>query len=99
MNNQGNHMVTRCNWDTIFDSKSLAGEFQMKISHWSTHHLQRAINTVFDELCPEGQTIKIKKLEINLGVLMYEDLLSQLSLKVKEVLKKQLQKCFRFIVY
>lgn len=91
MTNQGNHMITRCSWDTSFDSKQLAGEFQMQISHWSKYHMLREINTVFDSICPKGHTLKIQKLELDLGVIAYDDFMSQLPILLKEQLRLQLQ--------
>lgn len=91
MTNQSYHTITRCNWDTTFDSKLLAYEFQTKISNWSKYHLQRQVNYVLDAICPKGQTIKIKQLELNLGVIAYEDFIQKLPKLLKDELELQLR--------
>ena len=57
MHSQGAHIITRCKWDTAFDSKSLAHQFQMDISSWSSYKMKQIINRVFDSVCPQNQTL------------------------------------------
>ena len=66
MHSQGAHIVTRCQWNTAFDSKGLAHQLQTDISTWSSYKMKRIIDRVFDSICPKGQTLKIKKLSIYL---------------------------------
>lgn len=80
------HIVTRCEWNTAFDSKQLAASLQTYISKWSTYKMQRIINAVFDRFCPDGQTMKIKKLAIDLGSINYENIERELPLRLKDAL-------------
>ena len=52
--------------------------------------MQRIIANVFDSICPKGQTLKIHKLEIDLGAITYENMLSELPLRLEEALRKAL---------
>ncbi|WP_298423893.1 contractile injection system tape measure protein [uncultured Kordia sp.] len=90
MYSSGAHIVTRCEWKTAFDSKQLATALQMYISKWSTYKMQRIINTVFDHFCPEGQTMKIKKLSVDLGAITYENMERELPIRLKDALSDAL---------
>lgn len=90
MYNQGAHIITRCQWKTSFDSKSLAHQLQTDISTWSSYKMKRVINRVFDSICPEGQTLKISKLAIDLGEIRYENMLSELPVRLEEALRNAL---------
>ncbi len=90
MYNQGAHIVTRCQWNTAFDSKSLAHQLQTDLSTWSSYKMKRIINRVFDSICPEGQTLKISKLAIDLGAITYENMLSELPTRLEEALRNAL---------
>lgn len=78
-----NHIVACCHWNTSFDNKDKGTELQNAISYWSEHHMPREISSVFDVVCPEEQTLKIKSLELNLGIINYENLEESLYLKLK----------------
>jgi len=90
MYNQGSHIVTRCQWITSFDSKSLAHTLQTDISTWSSYKMKRIVNRVFTDICPEDQTLKISKLSIDLGAITYENMLSELPLRLEDALRKAL---------
>ncbi|QHI37229.1 hypothetical protein IMCC3317_26070 [Kordia antarctica] len=90
MYNQEAHIVTRCQWNTGFDSKHLAHELQTAISTWSAYKMKRIITNVFDSICPKGQVLKINKLVIDLGSITYENMLSELPLRLEEALRNAL---------
>jgi hypothetical protein len=90
MHSQNAHIITRCQWDTAFDSKSLAHQLQTDISAWSAYKMKRVIDAVFDSICPKGQTLKIKKLAIDLGSITYENMMSELPLRLEEALRNAL---------
>ncbi|EDP97188.1 contractile injection system tape measure protein [Kordia algicida OT-1] len=90
MHSQGAHIVTRCQWNTAFDSKGLAYQLQTDISTWSSYKMKRIIDRVFDSICPKGQTLKIKKLAVDLGTMTYENMLSELPLRLEEALRNAL---------
>ncbi|WP_046744088.1 contractile injection system tape measure protein [Kordia zhangzhouensis] len=96
MHSQGTHIITRCCWDTAFDSKKHSYQLQNDISAWSSYKMQRIINRVFDSICPEGQTLKIDKLQIDLGSIVYENLWSELPTRLEEALRSTL---FELIMY
>ncbi|WP_046755879.1 contractile injection system tape measure protein [Kordia jejudonensis] len=96
MHSSGAHIVTRCEWNTAFDSKDLATTLQTYISKWSTYKMQRIINSVFDRFCPEGQTMKIKKLSLDLGAITYENMERELPIRLKSALYDAL---FALIMY
>ena len=85
-----NHIITSCTWDTRFDSRSQSGALQDSISHWSKYHLPGEANAIFDSVCPKGQTLKIKTLEVDLGVIDHNDLMNELPLKLRNNLYKAL---------
>lgn len=87
MHSQGAHIVTRCQWNTAFDSKRLAHQLQTDISSWSAYKMKRVITSVFDSICPKGQTLKIKKLAVDLGTITYENMLSELPVRLEEALR------------
>lgn len=90
MHSQEAHIVTRCQWNTAFDSKQLAHQLQTDISSWSAYKMKRVMNSVFDSICPKGQTLKIRKLAVDLGAITYENLLSELPLRLEEALRNAL---------
>lgn len=52
--------------------------------------LQRELNKVFDELCPDEQIWKIETLELNIGQIFYDNLEGDLSLKIRQHLRDKL---------
>ncbi len=78
-----NHIVARCRWNTSFDNKDKGTELQNTISYWSEYHMPIEISSVFDAVCAEEQTLKIKSLELDLGIINYENLEESLCLELK----------------
>ncbi|WP_442266822.1 contractile injection system tape measure protein [Tenacibaculum sp. ZS6-P6] len=89
MRNLNQHIVARCSWNTVFDDKEKGRELQNAISNWSEHFMPRTLNDVFDTICTQYQSFKIKSLTIDLGAIQYENLKEQLTLKLQEVLQEQ----------
>ncbi|MEP5341098.1 MAG: contractile injection system tape measure protein [Algibacter sp.] len=90
------HIIASCHWDTFFNDKDKGAELQNAISHWSDHHMSREISTIFNTICPENQTLKIKTLEVDLGVINYENCIEELTLKLKEKLYNKLNDIVMF---
>ncbi|SEE65123.1 hypothetical protein SAMN04487765_3599 [Tenacibaculum sp. MAR_2010_89] len=86
-----NHIIARCSWNTFFDEKEKGVELQNKLSVWSEHHMPKEVNAVFNSICANGQTLKIKTLKLDLGVVNYDNLTEELALKIREQLRLQLQ--------
>ena len=80
------HIIASCYWDTSFNDKVRGAELQNTISHWSDHHMSREISSVFNAICLENKTLKIKTLEVDLGVINYENCIEEITLKLKEQL-------------
>ncbi len=87
-NNQ--HLISRLTWDTAFDSKAQGALLQDRLSNWSSFRLQQEIATVFDKFCPAEQTWKIESLELDLGTINYNDLETELGIKLREQLNEKL---------
>lgn len=85
------HIIAHCNWNTTFDSKEQGVQLQDMISHWSRYHLSRELNPIFNTICPEGHTLKINALEVDLGIIEYANFQEELTLKLKEQLFQKLQ--------
>lgn len=96
MINHRQHIIAHCNWDTSFDSKEQGVQLQDMISHWSHYHLSRELTPLFNGICPEGQTLKINTLEVDLGIIEYQDFQEELPLKLKSALHQKLQDIIRY---
>ncbi|WP_299114011.1 contractile injection system tape measure protein [uncultured Winogradskyella sp.] len=84
------HIISRLKWDTSFDKKETAYEFQGQLSSWSKNYMPREINSIFDKACTQEQTWEIDSLELDLGVVNYKNLNYSLSKKLKEALQEKL---------
>ena len=91
MISNNNHIVARCYWNTSFDEKEKGIELQNELSIWSEHHMPKEVNAVFNTICANGETLKIKTLELDLGIINYNNLTEELALKISEQLRLQLQ--------
>ncbi len=84
------HMVSSCHWDTSFDAKEHAMEMQHMLSNWCRHQLANELDEVFEAVCPEDKTLKIKQLEIDLGPVYYDSFIEDLSVRLKNALRQKL---------
>ncbi|MBL0358426.1 MAG: hypothetical protein IPP72_16895 [Chitinophagaceae bacterium] len=90
MINTNTHIISKVGWKTSFSNKENAGELQQRLSAWSRFQMPRYINTVFDEMCPPSQTWAINTLELNLGVIEYNNLETELSARLVNLLHEKL---------
>jgi len=90
------HIISSLSWNTSFDKKDMASELQSRISSWSKTTMQKEINTVFDRLCPDEQTWRIKSLELDLGVVNYNELEADLS---KMLCQQLTEKLIELVLY
>lgn len=90
MNLNNGHIVSSLQWNTSFDRKDKAGELQERLSAWSKNRVQRIFASVFDEMCPADQAWRIHSLELNLGQIAYEELESELALRIRKELTEKL---------
>lgn len=91
MINLNNHIVARCSWNTSFDDQERSYELQNEISIWSEHFMPRILTSVFNTTCSEYHSLKIKTLSVDLGIINYENLQEELSIKLKTQLQEQLR--------
>ncbi len=85
-----NHIISRFRWNTSFDEKERVYELQESISFWSRNHMPREINTVFDQICSSGQTLRIQSIELDLGIIDFHNLYNELSSKLSQKLRETL---------
>ena len=90
MTQDHHHIISKLKWDTSFNKKEMAYEFQNRLSHWSRNDLLIETNQIFDQVCGADQTWQIKSLELDLGAVNYEDFNQDLSKKFKEALNEKL---------
>lgn len=96
MKNAGNHIISRFNWDTVFDRKDKSFELQERISSWSKINMQKEISDVFGKMCPPEQIWRIQSLELDLGHIEYSTLETDLTLRLR---KRLYEKLIDLIVY
>lgn len=84
------HIISRFKWDTIFDQKERASELQQRLSKWSRINMQKEVTKVFDAVCPPGQTWRIQSLELNLGIIDFNELEFDLAAKLGRHLHEKL---------
>jgi hypothetical protein len=84
------HIVSSLQWSTSFDRKDKAGELQERLSAWSRYRVQSIFEKVFDQLCPEDQTWRIDSLQLDLGSIPYDELETELTLRIRKQLQEKL---------
>ncbi len=81
------HLVARCAWQTTLDHAPLARPLQDWISQFCRNSLQGQLNRFFDQICPDNQIWQIDALELDLGVLCWEDLARDLPQRLQQALQ------------
>lgn len=90
MTSRGNHIISKLKWENSFDKKEKAHELQQRISVWSKTKMQNEITALFDTMCPESQTWSIPSLTLDFGLIDYDTLEQDLSLRLFNQLSEQL---------
>ena len=90
MTSRVNHIISKLKWENSFDKKEKAHELQQRISVWSKTKMQNEITALFDKMCPESQTWSIPSLTLDFGLIDYDNLEEDLSLKLCNQLSEQL---------
>jgi len=90
MPQNSHNLISRLTWDTVFDSKAQGVALQERLSNWSGFHLQQEMAAVFDKFCPPGQTWKIQALELDLGIINFDQLETELPIKIRQQLNEKL---------
>jgi hypothetical protein len=89
-NRNPNHMISKFRWDTLFDKKEKGSELQERLSHWSRINMPKDVTDLFDKVCPPEQIWRIQSLEIDLGLIDYNDLEFELSARLRTQLSEKL---------
>lgn len=90
MKSVAGHIISNLNWSTTFDEKEKASYLQDRLSSLSRMKLQREIAKVFDDSCPQDQTWKIDSLELDLGVIDFNYMETELIQKIRDRLAEKL---------
>jgi len=90
MPQNSHNLISRLTWDTVFDNKAQGVVLQERLSNWSGFHLQQEMAAVLDKFCPPGQTWKIQSLELDLGVINFDQLETELPVKIRQQLNEKL---------
>src|SRR4051812_1777494 len=85
-----NHIISKFRWESSFDRKDNAAQLQERLSSWSHNIMPREIAGIFDEICLAGQTWKIESLELDLGEINFNDLETELSVRIRQQLRATL---------
>lgn len=85
------HIISSLNWDTTFNDKEKANRLQDRLSSLSRLKLGRELSGIFNNSCPEDQTWKIDSLELDLGVIDFNYLETELIQKLRERLTEKLR--------
>ncbi len=84
------HNVSRVSWNLEFDQRDKITELQSVFGHWSKERMAQEMEEVFNNYCPEDQVWQIKTLELDLGLLDYETIESDLPKQFKKILSGKL---------
>ena len=87
---QSKHIISRFRWDTSFDQKDRAADLQARLSNWSRNRAEKEICRVLDKACPHDQVWTIQSLELDLGVIDFNELASELDHKLTLELSEKL---------
>lgn len=91
MANELNHIISRFTWNTSFDEKTRVAELQTRLSIWSRMYMQREVTEVLNRICPQGQSWRIPKLELDLGFIGIDELEPMLAFKLRNGLHEKLR--------
>ena len=89
------HIISLCRWDTTIDQESKAHALQEILSDFSRSGMLRLFDICFSDNCPAGQTWRIDKLVLNLGVIEFDGLLKTLSERIMLSLERELNRLLR----
>ncbi|MBB1199764.1 hypothetical protein EGM70_05535 [Enterobacteriaceae bacterium 89] len=85
------HKINQAHLEFDFNGFADAEAFESQAARWVTQHLLPVVETVFDEVCPEHQTLVIDTLTIDLGSLSAKTFYTQAPEKLKRLLQERLR--------
>lgn len=86
---QAEHLVSQCIWESQLDTQEQARALQEALSQWSKTILQDELTQFFDQQCPATQIWRIERLQLDLGDIAYQDLLSELPKRLRASLHEE----------
>ena len=90
MNNQ--HVIEELVFDISFSTEDKAFAEQAGLSDFVSKSLLGVVGNVFDEYANEHETLRIERLEIDLGVIAYQDYPHEMVERLGEQLRDRLRK-------
>ncbi|MFP5595849.1 contractile injection system tape measure protein [Kluyvera sp. 142486] len=88
------HKINHLNLDVDFTSFADAENFESRAAQWVIQQFLPVMETVFDEICPEHQTLVIDTLTLDLGTLnastFYQEAPEKLKQQLQATLRSQL---------
>ncbi|MBB5395237.1 contractile injection system tape measure protein [Mucilaginibacter sp. AK015] len=90
MRQREGHIVSTLSWDTTFDNRALGFDLQNRLSQWSRFVMPGELDYVFKAVCPEGMSLSIHSLEIDLGEIEVNELEAQLKRRLEATLREKL---------
>ncbi|WP_420590826.1 contractile injection system tape measure protein [Bacterioplanoides sp.] len=93
MTNQG--LIARCRWDTSIDDEDYSFALQQFLSRWTQPEFQKMVTRCAEDILPDNQCWRIDSLQLDLGMIRFDDLNTQLPEKVEEALRSALKEHVR----
>lgn len=90
------HLIGQCRWQSRLDQQEGAVAVQDRLSHWSRDVLPAVLDEVLDACCPAQRTLRIDRLELQLGEIalqaLEQELPRRLGLALSQALAEQRQR-------
>ncbi len=74
MNVKNRHIISKVCWKSNFDDRGKSFHLQSILSDWSKNHMPKEAEKILDKMCPSNQKWRIDTLNLNLGLIRYEEL-------------------------
>jgi len=91
MSMKNRHIISKVNWKSNFDDRSKAFHLQGVLSDWSKNNMPKEAEKILSRICPSNQKWRIDTLNLNLGVIKYDELESSLSDAFRTQLEESLK--------
>ncbi|TAI81179.1 contractile injection system tape measure protein [Pectobacterium versatile] len=89
------HKINQASIECDFTAFADAETFESRAAQWVVQQLLPVVETVFDDVCPEHQTLIIDTLTLDLGELSPKTFYEQAPEKLKQMLQDQLRSQLR----
>lgn len=89
------HLIKQAHLEFDFTGFADAEIFETQAAAWVSQHVLPVVEAVFDEVCPEHQTLVIDSLTLDLGSLDAKTFYTQAPEKLRQVLREKLNVALR----